>query len=145
MLKNRFVFIALFVVVFSLSAGTVLAEGNSKQKSSPFLITGKMPHLTKLLMQQWDNTELHLTDEQKAKLLVIRKETIGGVQQFGKEITVLENQVAEGSLEGKSPEELQSLVGQIEKLKGAATMLHLRCIYKTSKILNQQQLAVLKK
>lgn len=122
-----------------------MAEANATQKASPFLITDKMPHLTKLLIQKWDSTDLKLTEEQRTKLLVIRKETIDGVKEFGKAITVLENQVSKGSLEGESPENLLPLVSKIEKLKGAATMLHLQCIYKTSNILSKQQLAVLKK
>jgi hypothetical protein len=120
-----------------------MAQGNGK--NPPFLISGKLPHLTKLLMQQWDNPNLQLTEEQRTQLLVIRKETIGGVRSFGKEIGALEQQVVDGSLAGKSPEELRELVAKIEKLKGAATMLHLNCIYKTSKILDEKQLAVLKK
>ena len=145
MMKNRLLLVTLLFMVFSLSAGSVMAGGSGKQKNSPFLITGQLPHLTKLLMKQWDNTELHLSEEQKSKLLVVRKETIGGVQKLGKEIAMREKQVVDGSLGGKSPEELHSLVQEIEKLKGEATMVHLRCIYTTSKILDQQQLDLLKK
>ena len=145
MMKKRVVFVLLLFMVFSLAATSVMAEGKGKQKNSPFLITGKLPHLTKLLMQQWDNGELKLSEEQKSELLVVRTETIGGVQKLGKEIAVLEKQVVDGSLGGKKPEELRSLVQEIEKLKGEATMVHLRCIYTTSNILNQQQLDLLKK
>lgn len=87
-----------------------------------------MPHLTKLLMQQWDNADLHLTDEQKSKLLVVRKETIGGVQKLGKQITPLEDQVAQASLSGKTPEKQQALLQSIATLKIEATMIHLRCL-----------------
>jgi predicted small secreted protein len=143
MTKTRIALLTVLLVIFSLSAGNVMAQGagKGKQKNSPpFLITGKMPHLTKLLMQQWDNSELHLSDEQKSKLLVVRKETIGDAQKLGQEITPLEKQVAEGSLAGKTPDELQSLVQAIAGLKAEATMVHLRCIYNTSNILDQQQL-----
>ncbi len=120
-----------------------MAQGSGKGKqnsNSPFLITGKMPHLTKLLMQQWDNPELHLSDEQKSKLLVVRKETIGSAQGLGKEIAPLEKQVTEAILSGEEPDALQSLVQTIAKLKTEATMVHLRCIYNTNKILTQQQI-----
>jgi hypothetical protein len=121
-----------------------MAQGKGQQKKdSPFLITGKMPHLTKLLMQQWDNAALHLTDDQKTKLLVVRKETISGAQKLGKEIKPLENQVAAGSRSGKTPEELQSLVQSVAKLKVSATMIHLQCIYNTSAILKKEQLELL--
>jgi hypothetical protein len=89
-------------MVFSLSAVNLMAQGdnasagNGKQKKeSPFLITGKLPHLTKLLKQQWDNPALHLSDTQKSKLLVVRKETVAGTQKLGVEIAPLEKQVAE--------------------------------------------------
>ncbi|HIP38995.1 MAG TPA: hypothetical protein EYG88_06405 [Desulfocapsa sulfexigens] len=145
MIKKQFVFITLLFMVVSLSAVSVMAEGSGKQKSSPFLITGKLPHLTKLLMQQWESPELKLSEAQKAKLLVVRKATISGAQKLGKEINALESEVVEGSNSGKKPEELRSIVQKIEKLKGEATMLHLSCIYNTSNILDQQQLAFLTK
>lgn len=145
MIKKQFIFIALLLFAFSLSAATVMADEKGQQKSSPFLITGKLPHLTKLLMKQWDNPELKLSEAQKAKLLVVRKATISGAQNLGKEINALEFEVVEGSKNGKKPEELRSIVRKIEKLKGEATMLHLSCIYNTSNILNAQQLTLLTK
>ncbi len=143
MMKTLLSLVAVTLMTFSLSTANLMAQGsgNGKQKQNPpFLITGKMPHLTKLLMQQWDNSELHLSDEQKNKLLVVREETIGGVQKLGQKIAVLEKQVAEGSLSGKTPNELQPLVQEIAGLKAEATMLHLRCIYNTSNVLDQQQM-----
>jgi hypothetical protein len=144
MTKFRPFVIALIVLTLSFTAANCMAEGEGQQKQdSPFLITGKMPHLTKLLMQQWDNTALHLTDEQKTKLLVVRKETISGAQKLGEEMKPLENQVAEGSRSGKTPEELQSLVQSVAKLKADATMVHLLCIYNTRAILTKDQLKLL--
>ena len=145
MIKKLLIGFSFLFLFFCLSTATVTARGKGQQKNSPFLITGKMPHLTKLLMQQWNNTELHLTEEQKEKLLIVREETIGGVQQLGKKIAVLEQQIADESLAGKLPREIKPLVQQVEKLKGEATMIHLHCIYKTSIILNKEQLAVLKR
>ena len=139
-------------MLFSLSAVDLRAQGdnasagNGKQKKdSPFLITGKMPHLTKLLIQQWDNPALQLSDTQKSKLLVVREETIAGVQKLGREIAPLEKQVAEEIFAGKTPGELSPFVQTIAGLKAEATMVHLRCIYETSAILDQQQLDFLKK
>ena len=146
MRKTRIALVAVLMMLLSLSAANLMAQGfgNSKQKNSPpFLITGKMPHLTKLLKQQWDNPELHLSDEQKSKLLIVRKETIGGVQKLAREIAPLEKQVAEGIFSEKTPDELQPFVQEIATLKAKATMIHLRCIYKTSNVLNQQQLEFL--
>ncbi|MBU1418195.1 MAG: hypothetical protein KKD01_12010 [Proteobacteria bacterium] len=147
MMKRSTVLSIVLLMIFSLSVGNLMAQrtGNGKQKNSPpFLITGSLPHLTRLLMQQWDNTELQLSDEQKSKLLVVRQETIAGAQKLGSEIAPLEKQVAEKIFAGKTPEELQSVVQAIAKLKAEATMLHLRCIYSTRGILDQQQMEFLK-
>ena len=146
--KNKLVLVTLLLLVFSLTVTNGMAQGpgasKGKQKNStPFLITGKMPHLTKILMQHWDNAELNLSDDQKIKLLVIRKETIGNAQKLGKEISPLENQVAAGSLSGKTPEELKEFVQKVAGLRAEATMVHLQCIYNTSNILNEKQLALL--
>ncbi len=146
MTKTRIALVTVLLLILSLSAVNLMARGfdNGKQKNSPpFLITGKMPHLTKLLKQQWDNPKLHLSDEQKSKLLIVRKETIGGVQKLAQETAPLEKQVAEGIFSGKTPDELQSVVQEIATLKAKATMIHLRCIYKTSNVLDQQQLEFL--
>lgn len=146
--KNKYVLVSLLLLVFSLTVSNGVAQepGTDKGKlktCTPFLITGKMPHLTKMLMQHWDNAVLNLSDDQKSKLLVIQKKTIGDAQRLGKEISPLENQVAAGSLSGKTPEELKELVQKVAKLRTEATMVHLQCIYNTSNILDQRQLVFL--
>jgi len=144
MKKHTFLILGA-MILFSFAATPVMAQkqspasGGQGKKGSPFLIVGKMPHLTKLLMQQWDNPTLNLSAEQKEQLLVIRKRTIGGVRHLAPKIATLENQVAEGIARGKTPEELADQVQSIAQLKSEATLLHLRCIYDTDKILNQQQ------
>jgi len=150
MMKKSIVLVAVFAMAFTLSVGNLMAQGGGSgagmgkiKKTSPFLITGKLPHLTRLLMQQWENPELNLQDTQKSKLLVIRKETISGVRRIGAELAPLEQQVAEGIFAGKTPEDLSSVVNKIAEMKTEATMLHLQCISKTSAILDKQQLALL--
>ncbi len=150
MMKKSIVLVAVFVMAFTLSVGNLMAQGGNSgagmgkmKKTPPFLITGKLPHLTKLLMQQWDNPQLNLQDAQKSKLLVIREETISGVRRIGAELAPLEQQVAEGIFAGKTPDDLSSVVGKIAEMKTEATMLHLQCIFKTSAILDKQQLAFL--
>ncbi len=144
MTRFRTITITLVLLMISATAINSMAQGKAQQeKDSPFLIIGKMPHLTKILMQQWDNADLHLTDEQKSKLLVVRKETIGGAQKLGREISPMENQVAQASLSGKTPDEQQAMIQSIAKLKAEATMIHLRCIYNTSAILDAKQLELL--
>jgi hypothetical protein len=151
-MKKSILLLTVLTMIFLLSTANLMAQennspgGNGQQKkNSPFLITDKLPHLTKLLIQQWDNPALHLSEEQKTKLLVVRKETIAGVRKLGQEIASLEKQVTEGIFAGKTPEKLHSLVQTIAGLKAEATMIHLRCINDTSAILDQQQLNVLRK
>lgn len=150
MRKIVILLITVLVVTFSFAANSLMAEGNNSsagqgmsKKSPPFLITGKMPHLTKLLMEQWDNPKMNLSTEQKNELLVVRKETMTGVQTLAKKIAPLEEQVAEGIFAKQTPEDLSSLVQTIATLKAEATMVHLRCIYNTSRILDTQQLEFL--
>ena len=150
MRKVVILFVAILAMAFSFSATNLMAQGDNSsaekgvsKKSPPFLITGKMPHLTKLLMKQWDSPKLNLSTEQKDKLLVVRKETISGVQALAKKIAPLEEQVAEGIFAEQTPEDLSSLVQTIAKLKAEATMVHLQCLYDTSEILDTQQLELL--
>ncbi|MCP4337348.1 MAG: hypothetical protein GY799_00330 [Desulfobulbaceae bacterium] len=152
MLKNLILSLATLAIIFSLSSTNLMAQDNNspagkrqQKKQSPFLITGELPHLTKLLMQQWDNSTLHLTEDQKPQLLVVRNETMAGVKNLAPQIASLQKQVTEGIFIGKTPDELHSNVQAISKLKAEATMIHLKCIFDTSKILNQQQLDILLK
>ena len=152
MSKKIILCLSALAIIFSLSSTNLMAQGNNspagegqQKKQSPFLITGELPHLTKLLMQQWDNSTLHLTEEQKPQLLVVRKETLASVKNLAPQIASLQKQVTEGIFNGKNPDELHSIVQAISKLKAEATMIHLKCIFDTSKILNQQQLDILLK
>lgn len=142
MIKKIILCLATLAIISSLSSTNLMAQSQHK-KQSPFLITGELPHLTKLLMQQWDNSTLQLTDDQKPQLLVVRKETMAGVKNISPQITSLQKQVTEGIFMGKTPDELYSIVQTISKLKAEATMIHLKCIFDTSKILNQEQLDIL--
>ena len=151
MMKKGILLLAVSALFLALSTTSLMAEGNDSpggkgkgKQSSPFLITSKLPHLTKILIQQWENPRLDLSEEQKAKLLVVRKETIGAVQQLEQKVSALEQRVAEGIFAGKTPEELQPLVQKIARLKAEATMVQLRCIYDTSTILDQQQMDMLR-
>ena len=138
-MRKKLLILVVSAAVFTLLTTSVMAQG----KNSPFLIVGKIPHLTKLLMQQWDNPELNLSEQQKPELLKIRTETLTNVRKLAPEINSLENQVADGVMSGQTPAELSSLVFAIAKLKAEETMTQLECIDATRKILDQQQLEVL--
>ena len=138
-MRKKCLFLMISVMLMTLAATTSMAQG----KNSPFLITGKIPHLTKMLMQQWENPELNLSDQQKPELLKIRSETLTSVRKLIPEINSLEKQVADGIFSGQTPDDLNSVVTAIAKLKAEETMIQLRCIDATRKILNQHQLDIL--
>jgi len=107
----------------------------------PFLVDGKMPHLTGILKQHWDDPELLLTPEQKVVLLNIRKNTMSAVMGLVKELDQLESSLAEQAMAATPPDQLAPLVDEISDLKTEATMVHLRCIHDTMEILDDRQLA----
>ncbi len=129
----------------ALSAGPQDGFKLMKPQNRPFLITGKLPHLTIYLMRQWDNPKLALTPEQKEKLLMIRHRTMSEVKSLAKQILALEDQVVQGMNAGKTPAELAPLVRKIAALKTKATMIQLRCIQETKKILTPEQMEFLLK
>ncbi len=150
MLKKVTLSLVVVVSIFLLSETVLMAQDsgssekdNQQQKQSPFLIANELPHLTKLLIQQWDNPKLQLSEEQKKQLLAVREETMAGVKNLAPQIPPFQKQVTEGIFDGKTPAELSPAVQAISKLKAEATMIHLKCIYDTSKILSQQQLDLL--
>ncbi len=111
--------------------------------NAPFLIMGKMPHMTKQVMMHWD--DLKLSKDQEEKLTKIRQETMGAVKTLKPQIVKLENEIAKETLNGAKPETLKEKVDQVAKLKAQATMAHIKCIYNTKNTLNKEQLELLKK
>jgi len=130
------------LLLFS-SVAPVTLSANNAQKSKPFLIQGKLPHLTMMVKMMWDDADLALTKAQKQKLLKIRKETISGAQKLNKEIMALESKIVQASNQGANPASLKKDVFKLANLRAQATMLHLKCIYNTRKVLTQDQLDIL--
>ncbi len=126
----------LMIVIGVLLISATFAQAGPKP---PFLILDMMPHLTGTIKSNWDNPDLNLGEEQKNQLLKIREETIQAVTQLKKKISPLEQEVADGILADKKPEELSNLVDEIAGLKGEATKVHLKCIYETKKVLTPEQ------
>jgi len=113
-------------------------------KNSPFLMNQEeLPHLTKLLMNHWDKAKLGLSDEQKIKLLVVRKETITGVKRIKKALKTLNQEVIELAYEGEELSKVKIKVDEIGKLKAEATMIQLKCLKDSIAILNEEQLEFL--
>ena len=121
----------------------IYGSGHGHKEGKPFLILGKMPHLSKLVKQNWDT--LGLSDEQKSKLLQIRKETMGAAKSLQSKIYKLEEEVTKATMSGAKPESLKEKVDEIAKLKAEATMAHIKCIYNTKEVLNPKQLEKLLK
>lgn len=112
--------------------------------NSPFLINREnLPHLTGLLIKNWDKAALGLSDEQKEKLLVVRKETQEGVKKIKMKIDELESEVIEAMIDREASSTVESQVDEIAKLKAEVTKIHLKCISDTTAILSDEQIEFL--
>jgi len=129
---------ALILAMFALSIGATALSANAAPK--PFLIQGKLPHMTGMIKILWDDEDLALTKQQKEKLLVVRKDTLTAAKSLNKQIIALENSIVKATKEGKSADELKEDVYKLAKLRADATIAHIKCIYNTSKILTKKQL-----
>jgi len=113
-------------------------------KTSPFLLTHDgLPHMTKLLVQNWDKEKLGLSKEQKEKLLVVRKETLLAVKSIKQKLKPLEDEVAEAMIDREEAKSVYKNLDEIAKLKLEASKVHLKCIAETTAILSEEQVAFL--
>jgi hypothetical protein len=117
------------------------AKMQKKRKNSPFLIKHGLPHLTKILMKNWDDEKLALTPEQKEKLLVVRKETMGSVMTLKPQIMALTKEIVQASKAGTKAAELKSKVEKLALLEAEATMTHLKCLEDSKAALKPEQMA----
>ncbi len=113
----------------------------NNKKISPFLISKGLPHLTKLVKMHWN--DLNLSDKQKSRLLVVRKDTVSGVRSIAPKVMKIEKKIKQMILNGENPEGIYPYIDKLSKLKADATKVHARCIYNTKKILSNQQLKYL--
>lgn len=117
---------------------------NTPKFNTPFLIERQeLPHMTKTIMERWDDEKLALTDNQKEQLLKVRNRTIGKIAKLKKEIYALENLVVKAMELGRDPDGMALEISEISKLKAEVTKIHLKCIFDTSKILTDEQKAYL--
>lgn len=137
MKTNFLTIISMVILTLSITTTSLCA------KQKPFLIHGKLPHLTGIIMQLWDDEDLALTPEQKKKLKHIRIRTVGGLGTIKGEVFPLEAEIVQASTDGTNPDELEDSVEKLAELRAEATMLHLKCIYDTRKILSKKQLQIL--
>jgi hypothetical protein len=132
-----------FLLTSSVGITTLSAKTPQKNQSKPFLIQGKLPHLSMMIKTLWDDADLALTPEQKEKLLQIRKETVSGAKSLAKQINPLEKKIVQASTNGATPASLKADVEKLASLRAHATMLHLECIFNTKAILSQDQLDII--
>ena len=113
--------------------------------NSPFLLNSEeLPHLTKLLLNNWDKAKLGLTDEQKEKLLVVRHETLGAMKKIQEKINVLEDEIIEATVDDdEALETIYPKLEEVAKLKVEATKVQLKCLKNSMKILNDAQIEFL--
>lgn len=112
--------------------------------NSPFLINQEaLPHITKLLIHNWDKATLGLSAEQKEKLLVVRKNTMSAVMTIKKKVKGLEDEIIEALVDGEDPKNVHGKVDEVAKLKAEATKVQLKCISETTAILSDEQLEFL--
>jgi len=112
---------------------------HKKKKHSPFLIKHGLSHMTKMIKQSWDDPKLALTEEQKTKLLVVRKETMSGVMRLKPEVMALQKEIVEASKAGTKAAELKAKVEKLASLETEATMVHLSCLDNSKAILSAEQ------
>ena len=112
--------------------------------NSPFLINqSRLPHMTKVLVENWDKASLGLSEEQKEKLLVVRKETMSAVKKVKQQVKVLEAEIIEAMGDGEDPKSVDGKIDEVAKLKAQATKTHMKCISETIGILTDEQLEFL--
>lgn len=112
--------------------------------NSPFLVNKEeLPHLTKLLIKNWDKAALGLSDEQKEKLLVVRNETISAVKKIQEKVEELEAEIIEAAVDGEPMEQMYPKLEEVAKLKVEATKVQLNCLKRSMEILNDAQIEYL--
>jgi len=143
-MKTKFLsLLTAAALIGTFGVTTLQAKNGTQKQGKPFLILGKLPHLTGLVKLMWDDEDLALTAEQQKKLLVVRKNTMTQAKALGQKVNALEAQIIISSNEGATPASLKKQVSELADLRAAATMVHLDCIYDTRQILTKEQLYIL--
>lgn len=109
--------------------------------NSPFLMNKRaLPHMTKVLVHNWDKATLGLSEDQKDKLIDVRVDTMSTVGKLKKQLKVLEADIMEALVDGEDPKSVDTKVDEVAKLKAQATKAHLKCISETTAILTDEQM-----
>ena len=117
----------------------------NKPKSSPFLISTGLPHMTMMIKQNWNNPNLALTKKQKEKLLVVRQTTIKGVKTLKPQIVQLEKKIRKMAMSGNALHLINPQLDTLARLKANISKVHIRCIHESKNILTKKQVQFLLK
>jgi hypothetical protein len=113
-------------------------------KASPFLMNqDALPHLTKILIQNWTKGTLGLTSEQKDKLLVVRKDTLRDVKRIKKELSKIEPEIIEMLVDNEDSKKIEAKLKRVADLKLEGSLVHFKCIKDSINILNEKQIELL--
>jgi len=113
---------------------------HAQRKDSPFLIKHGIPHMTNLLKMSWDDAKLALTPEQKEKLLVVRKETMGSVKALKTQVQALRNEIRKAAVTDAKATDLKAKVEKLAAFEVEATMVHLKCLDNSKAVLKPEQI-----
>ena len=73
------------------------------------------------------------------------QETLKKISQIKQKVQKLEDKIAKEAMANTPPKKLKKEIKKLAKLKKKATMIHLKCIFKTRKILSKKQLQIISK
>jgi len=110
-----------------------------KMRHSPFLIKHGLPRMMRMVMKNWDDEKLALNDDQKGKLLLVKKITKDNVEKLQAQIKELKKDIIKTSSAGANASELKEKVEKLAALRAEATMLQLYCIDNVKALLNEEQ------
>ena len=115
-----------------------------KLRNSPFLMNqSSLPQITLLLMKNWGKGKLGLSTEQKSKLLKIRTHVVENIKNIKEKLYEIERDIIELTMYDGEIELIETKVNEAAKLKAKATMVQIKCIIASIKILTEDQMAVL--
>ena len=117
--------------------------GKKQGKPSPFLISKGLPHMTMIIKQNWENPTLALSADQKKKLLVVRKTTVGGIQALKPEIMPLQKKIKQMTMNGADTSKINPLIDELAVLKAKITKVQVKCIHDSKNILTKAQVQFL--
>jgi len=109
-----------------------------------FLVSQNLPFLVGTALFHPNSDKLHLTKEQLAKLVEMKKTIVPQSAKMAKKVKAMELELAKNIVEGNAtPESQYKLVDEIAKTKAEMTKAHLQCIDTVKKLLSPEQFKTL--